>query len=127
MKAVIASALVIIGVTQLVGLCPGSVISVSITMLLPHGPVKIRVAPLLEFFNGAAASAAALALFWLLSVSVSVLLPVIVAAWFAFYFFAYGQSKVAWFGSIADVLVFWAVYRLTIASLNNANVLTDSL
>ena len=57
MKVVIAYALVIIGLTQLVGMLVGGAISLPIAMLLPYS-VKPRVVPLLEFFHGAAALAA---------------------------------------------------------------------
>jgi hypothetical protein len=114
MKAVIAYALVVIGVAQLFGMLAGSEISLPIAMLVPHS-LKFRLLPLLEFFHGAAALAAALVLFWLLGVSITVLLPIIVGAWLTFYFFAYGQSKVAWWATVAGVLVCWIVYRFTLA------------
>jgi hypothetical protein len=88
-KTLIAYALVVIGVTQLLGILVGTVIDLPIAMLLPHGPVKMRIVPLLEFFNGAAALAAALALFWLLSVSISLILPIIIGAWLTVYFFSF--------------------------------------
>ena len=112
MKAVIAYALVVIGVTQFVGMLVGSVISLPIAMLLPHGPVKMRVVPLLEFFNGAAALAAALALFWLLGASISFVIPIIIGAWLTFYFFSYGQQKSAWVATIVGIIACWAVYRI---------------
>jgi hypothetical protein len=112
MKPVIAYALVVIGVTQFVGMLVGSVISLPIAMLLPHGPVKMRVVPLLEFFHGAAALAAALVLFWLLSVPISLILPIIIGAWLTFYFFSYGQQKSAWIANIVGIIVCWAVYRI---------------
>lgn len=114
MKAIIAYALVIIDLTQLVGMLVGSAISLPIAMVLPD-QMKRRIMPLLEFFYGAAALAAALVLLWLLSVSITVALPMIVGVWLTFYFFSYGQSKVAWFATVAGVLVCWTVYRITIA------------
>jgi hypothetical protein len=114
MKAVIAYALVIVGVTQLVGMLVGSAISLPIAMLVPHS-LKLRLLPLLEFFHGAAALAAALLLFWLLGVSITALLPIIVGAWLTFYFFSYGQSKVAWWATVLGVLACWVVYRFTFA------------
>jgi len=59
--------------------------------------------------------ALAIALFWLLGVSFSVLLSLIVGAWFTFYFFSYGQSKVAWLATIAGVFACWIVYRVALA------------
>jgi hypothetical protein len=114
MRALIAYALVVIGVTQLVGMLVGGAISLPIAMLVPH-TLKVRLLPLLEFFHGAAALAAAVTLFWLLSVSISIVLPLIVGAWLTFYFFSYGQSKVAWFAMIAGVIICWVVYRIAIA------------
>jgi hypothetical protein len=111
-KTLIAYALVVIGVTQLLGILVGTVIGLPIAMLLPHGPVKMRIVPLLEFFNGAAALAAALALFWLLSVSISLILPIIIGAWLTVYFFSYGQQKSAWVANIVGIIVCWAVYRI---------------
>ena len=103
MRTVIAYALVILGVTQLVGMFVGGLITVPIAMITPH-ELKTRVQQVLEFFHGAAALAAAIALFWLLSVPVTVVLPLIIGAWLTFYFFAYGQSKIAWVAIVAGVL-----------------------
>ena len=117
MKTVIAYALVVIGVTQFLGLLVGGLIAVPIGMLLPHGPVKVRVGPpLMEFFNGAAALACALALFWFLGVSISFVLPIIVAAWLTFYFFFRSpEEKSPWVGAIVGIFVCWAVYRIKFA------------
>jgi hypothetical protein len=114
MKPVIAYSLVIIGVTQLVGLWAGSAIILPIARVVPYA-LKVRVLPLLEFFNGVAALATAIVLFWLLNVSIPTLLPLIVGAWFTFYFFSYGQSNVAWFAAIAGVIACWVVYRIAFA------------
>jgi hypothetical protein len=114
MKSVIAYALVIVGVTQLVGMLVGSAIALPVAMVMPH-TLKVRLLPLLEVFHGAAALTAAVTLFWLLSVPISVLLPLIVGAWLTFYFFSYGQSKAAWFATIAGIIICWAVYRIAIA------------
>ena len=113
MKAVIAYALVIVGVTQLVGILVGGAISLPIAMLVQHWSSNPRLLSLLEFFNGAAALAAALLVFWLLGVSITVLLPIIVGTWLTLYFFSYAQSKVAWWATLAGVLVCWVVYRFT--------------
>ena len=113
-KAVVAYALVVVGVTQLVGMLVGSAVSLPIAMLVPHS-LKLRLLPLLEFFHGAAALSAALVLFWLLKVSITVLLPIIVGAWLTFYFFSYGQSKVAWWATVAGVLACWVFYRFAFA------------
>jgi uncharacterized protein YneF (UPF0154 family) len=85
-KTVIAYALVVVGVTQLVGMFVGSAITLPIAKLVPYSTLKIRLLPLLEFFNGVAALAVAVTLFWLLGVPISVLLPLIVGAWLTFYF-----------------------------------------
>ena len=110
MRTVIAYALVVIGVTQLVGIFVGNVIILPLAKLVPDA-LKIRLLPLLEFFNGAAALAAAITLFWLLRVSISVWLVLIVGAWLTF---SHGQSKIAWFATIAGVIACWAVYRIAI-------------
>ena len=114
MKATIAYALVILGVTQMLGMLVGGLISVPIAMITPHD-LKLRVQQTLEFFHGAAALAAALTLFWLLSVSITVALPMIVGAWLTFYFFSYGQSKIAWIATVVGILTCWTVYRITMA------------
>ena len=114
MKAAIAYTLVIFGVTQLVGIWAGNAVILPIAKLVPYA-LKVRVLPLLEFFNGAAALAIAIILFWLLSVSISTLLPFIVGAWLTFYFFSYVQSKVAWLATIAGVITCWVVYRIAFA------------
>ena len=114
MKAAIAYTLVIFGVTQLIGIWIGSAIVLPITRLLPYA-LKVRALPLLEFFNGAAALALAIALFWLLGASISGMLPFIVGAWLTFYFFLYSQSKVAWLAAIVGVITCWLVYRLALS------------
>ena len=114
MKAAIAYTLVIFGVTQLVGMWAGNAVILCIAKFVPYA-LKVRVLPLLEFFNGVAALATAIILFWLLSVSISMLLPFIVGAWLTFYFFLYVQSKVAWLATIAGVIACWVVYRIAFA------------
>jgi hypothetical protein len=113
-KSAIAYTLVIFGVTQLIAMWVGSAIVLPIARLLPYA-LKVRALPLLEFFNGAAALALAIALFWLLGASISVLLPFIVGAWLTFYFFSYSQSKVAWLAADVGVITCWLVYRLALS------------
>ena len=89
---------------------------VPIARLLPYA-IKIRFfQPLLDFLNGVVALSLAVTLFLLLSVPISILLPLIVAAWLTFYFLAYGQSKVAWLAAIAGLISCWIVYRVTFAT-----------
>ena len=92
----------------------GSAIVLPIARLLPDA-LKVRALPLLEFFNGAAALALAMLLFWLLGASISGVLPFIVGAWLTFYFFSYSQSKVAWLAAIVGVITCWLVYRLALS------------
>jgi len=92
LKAAIAYTLVIFGVTQLVGMWAGNAVILLIAKLVPYA-LKVRVLPLLEFFNGVAALATAIILFWLLSVSISTLLPFIVGAWLTFYSFRMSNRR----------------------------------
>src|SRR5260370_42595135 len=107
MKAVIAYALVIVGVTQLVGILVGGAISLPIAMLVQHWWSNPRLLSLLEVFNGAAPLAAALLVFWLLGVSITVLLPIMVGTWLTLYFFSYPQWKLACWPTVVVVLVCW--------------------
>src|SRR6266481_830069 len=116
MKSVIAYASTILGLTQLVGMLVGNIVSLPVAMAVPHH-LKLRIVPLLEVFPGAAALVAAITLFWLLSVPVTIFVPLIVAGWLTFYFLAYYQSRVEWYASVAGVFICWIIYRTALLLL----------
>ena len=111
MKSVIAYALLVVGLPQLVGLLVGSLVSLPFALLIPHH-LKFRLVPLLEVFPGSAALAAAVALFYVLAVSVSAAVPIILACWISFYFLAYQQRKIEWVAFSLGIGIAWVVYRL---------------
>jgi len=115
MKPILAYALVILGVTQLAGLFVGSIVSLPIAMAVPHS-LRFRLVPVLEVFHGAASLTAAITLFWVLAIPVTVLVPLIVACWISFYFLAYQQSRIAWFSCVVGIIVTWTIYSLQFAA-----------
>ena len=114
MKQIIAYALTILGITQLVGLLVGIIVSLPIAMAMPDR-LKPKLVPLADFFTGAASLAAAITLFWLLGAPVTVFVPIVITSWLSFYFLGYQQRKSEWLSSFAGVLTAWVIYRLQFA------------
>ena len=92
MKTFIAYALLVIGIPVFVGLNIGSILTMPIVRVL-HSKTKISLSNLLylEVVDGFAASVAGALLFRVFGLTAGVAVPVIMAAWVTFYFFAYHQ------------------------------------
>jgi hypothetical protein len=110
MKAIIAYALVVLGVPVLVGLLFGSIVSLPIIMVLRRS-TNISMSSFLYFeaFHGFGAMLAAALLFHLFSVQMSIAVLIIMAVWVTLYFLSYGQPRRALFSSLTGMIVGWFV------------------
>lgn len=110
MKQILAYALLVIGLTNFVGVALGDLIGLPIAWLCPH-PVRIRVVPFLGLFGGLGSIIAALTLFWLLGLHSGISIPIITAAWISFYFLSYHQSRIEWLSYLIGIFVGWFVFK----------------
>jgi hypothetical protein len=108
MKTVIAYALVIIGIPNLVGILFGALVQTPIIGLLSvSGKFRLTVLPYMEVFCGFGAVVAAILLFHFLGATLSIAIPILIAAWMSFYFWRYKQSPQAWCSWLVGIAVGW--------------------
>lgn len=109
-RAIIAYILLVAGLTNTIGLLIGSLLTVPLSWLIPHA-LRLRVIHVLGVFSGFGAMLAAFTLFWLLGVSFSIAIPIIIAVWTTFYYFSFHQSLVEWLFFEIGILVAWVTLR----------------
>lgn len=108
MKAIVAYALLVIGIPQIVGVILGGVLTAPIGRLL-HSRTNISLTNLqfLETINGVIAALAGAVLFRIFGLNAGATVPVIMAVWVTLYFFSYHQPVRAWISWLAGLLIGW--------------------
>lgn len=112
MKSVFAYALVVVGLPNLVGVILSGLCFGVITMRLMSGlspSWQVRLAPVKDFLAGFVCLFTGVAIFRLLKVQPTVLIPVISCLWSAGYYLnpKYGRTRVAMFTYFVGIVSGW--------------------